>query len=165
MDIVLFIKIKILNFNILNNILVIYFTFNNYTQRVKNRKRMKNLIVIIFFLLAGFQLIAQDTINVDDIKIHTFVQRKAEPKEGLQHFYRNYISKFNSNQFSSPTGTLDVRLEFIVEKDGTFSDIHVLNEGVQGLNEESIRVLKTMPAWKPAIHNGKIVRSTIYIAN
>lgn len=120
---------------------------------------MKNIILGSFFLLIGFKTIAQETIDVDDIKVHSFVQRKAEPKEGLQYFYKNYMRKFNSAKFSSSTGTLDVRLKFIVEKDGTFSDIQVLNESTEGLGEEAIRVLETMPVWKPATHNGKIVRS------
>jgi len=120
---------------------------------------MKNIILVFFFLLIGFKTIAQETIDVDDIKVHSFVQRKAEPKEGLQYFYKNYMRKFNSAKFSSPTGALVVRLKFIVEKDGAFSDIQVLNESTEGLGEEAIRVLKTMPAWKPATHNGKIVRS------
>lgn len=120
---------------------------------------MKNTILVFFFLFIGFRTIAQETIDVDDIKVHSFVQRKAEPKEGLQYFYKNYMRKFNSAKFSSSTGTLDVRLKFIVEKDGTFSGIQVLNESTEGLGEEAIRVLKTMPVWKPATHNGKIVRS------
>lgn len=120
---------------------------------------MKNTILVFFFLLIGFKTIAQETIDVDDIKVYSFVQQKAEPKEGLQYFYKNYMSKFNSAKFSSSTGTLDVRLKFIVEKDGTFSDIQVLNESTEGLGEEAIRVLKTMPAWKAATHNGKMVRS------
>ncbi len=120
---------------------------------------MKNTILVFFFLFIGFKTIAQETIDVDDIKVHSFVQRKAEPKEGLQYFYKNYMRKFNSAKFSSSTGTLDVRLKFVVEKDGTFSGIQVLNESTEGLGEEAIRVLKTMPVWKPATHNGKIVRS------
>ncbi len=120
---------------------------------------MKNIILVFLFLLIGFQSIAQETIDVDDTKVHSFVQRKAEPKEGLQHFYMNYMRKFNSVKFSSPTGILDVKLKFIVEKDGAFSDIQVLNESTEGLGEEAIRVLKIMPAWKPAIHYGKMVRS------
>lgn len=119
---------------------------------------MKNIILGSFFLLIGFKTIAQETIDVDDIKVHSFVQQKAEPKEGLQYFYKNYMRKFNSAKFSSSTGTLDVRLKFVVEKDGTFSDIQVLNESIQGLGEEAVRVLKKMPAWKPATHEGKIVR-------
>lgn len=120
---------------------------------------MKNIILVFFSLLVGFRSIGQETIDVEDIKVYSFVQTKAQPKEGLQHFYKNYTRKFNSAKFSSPTGALDVRLKFIVEKDGTFSDVQVVNENVQGLGEEAIRVLMTMPAWKPATHNGKIVRS------
>ena len=101
---------------------------------------MKNTILVFFFLFIGFKTIAQETIDVDDIKVHSFVQRKAEPKEGLQYFYKNYMRKFNSAKFSSSTGTLDVRLKFVVEKDGTFSGIQVLNESTEGLGEEAIRV-------------------------
>ena len=120
---------------------------------------MKNIILVFFSLLVGFRSIGQETIDVEDIKVYSFVQTKAQPKEGLQHFYKNYTRKFNSAKFSSPTGALDVRLKFIVEKDGTFSDVQVVNENVQGLGEEAIRVLMTMPAWNPATHDGKIVRS------
>ncbi len=120
---------------------------------------MKNTILVFFFLFIGFKTIAQETIDVDDIKVHSFVQRKAEPKEGLQHFYKNYMRKFNSAKFSSSTGTLDVRLRFVVEKDGSFTDVSVSYENVRGAGEEAVRVLRTMPAWKPATHKGKIVRS------
>ncbi len=120
---------------------------------------MKNTILVFFFLFIGFKTIAQETIDVDDIKVHSFVQRKAEPKEGLQYFYKNYMRKFNSAKFSSSTGTLDVRLRFVVEKDGSFTDVSVSYENVRGAGEEAVRVLRTMPAWKPATHKGKIVRS------
>ena len=119
---------------------------------------MKN-ILLLFVLFVTSQIFAQEENQQENNKVHSFVQQKAEPKEGLQYFYKNYMRKFNSAKFSSSTGTLDVRLKFIVEKDGTFSDIQVLNESTEGLGEEAIRVLKTMPAWKPATHNGKIVRS------
>lgn len=119
---------------------------------------MKN-ILLLFVLFVTSQIFAQEENQQENNKVHSFVQQKAQPKEGLQYFYKNYMRKFNSAKFSSSTGTLDVRLKFIVEKDGTFSDIQVLNESTEGLGEEAIRVLKTMPAWKPATHNGKIVRS------
>lgn len=119
---------------------------------------MKN-ILLLFVLFVTSQIFAQEENQQENNKVHSFVQQKAEPKEGLQYFYKNYMRKFNSAKFSSSTGTLDVRLKFIVEKDGTFSDIQVLNESTEGLGEEAIRVLMTMPVWKPATHNGKIVRS------
>lgn len=120
---------------------------------------MKNILTIILIIFSGLQVAAQVENQLDDNKVYSFVQRKAEPIEGMAGFYQSYTKKFNSTKFSSSTGTLDVRLRFVVEKDGTFSDIQVLNENTEGLGEEAIRVLKTMPAWKPATHNGKIVRS------
>lgn len=120
---------------------------------------MKNILLTFFILLAGFQSIAQETIDVDDIKVHRFVQQKASPQEGIAGFYHSYSKKFNSAKFSSSTGTLDVRLRFVVEKDGSFTDVSVSYENVRGAEEEAVRVLRTMPAWKPATHKGKIVRS------
>ena len=48
---------------------------------------------------------------------------------------------------------------FIVEKDGTLSDIKVLRGIGGGLDEEAVRVLKNSPAWKPGkILDGSLVR-------
>ena len=86
---------------------------------------MKNIILVFFFLLIGFKTIAQETINVDDIKVYSFVQTKAQPKEGLQLFYKNFTEKFKLPPLPKGTFEVVIRLRFIVEKDGTFSDIQV----------------------------------------
>jgi protein TonB len=49
-------------------------------------------------------------------------------------------------------------LSFIVEKDGSLSDIKVLRGIGGGLDEEAVRVLKSSPNWKPGIMNGRPVR-------
>ncbi len=51
-----------------------------------------------------------------------------------------------------------VILTFILEKDGKFSTIKVLRSPDDALSREAIRVIKKMPKWKPAIHEGKPVR-------
>ncbi len=51
-----------------------------------------------------------------------------------------------------------VFVNFIVEKDGSISNIKILKGIGYGCNEEVIRVLKKMPKWKPGKHNGKPVR-------
>jgi periplasmic protein TonB len=55
-------------------------------------------------------------------------------------------------------GTVEV--SFIVEKDGSISDISVLKgvPGGQGLDKEAIRIIEIMPAWVPAKNSGYIVR-------
>ena len=51
-----------------------------------------------------------------------------------------------------------VYVGFVVEKDGTLSDIKVLRGIGGGCDEEAIRIVKMMPKWKPGKQRGKEVR-------
>ncbi|MGV8879940.1 MAG: energy transducer TonB [Sphingobacteriaceae bacterium] len=51
-----------------------------------------------------------------------------------------------------------VIVSFIVEKDGSLTDIKVLRDIGGGCGEEAIRVLKKSPKWTPGIQNGRPVR-------
>ena len=51
-----------------------------------------------------------------------------------------------------------VFVSFVVEKDGTLTDIKVLRDIGSGTGAEAIRVLKKSPRWTPAEQNGKKVR-------
>ncbi|MFD0749739.1 energy transducer TonB [Mucilaginibacter calamicampi] len=51
-----------------------------------------------------------------------------------------------------------VWISFVIEKDGTLTDIKVLKAAGYGMDEEALRVLKKAPAWTPGIQRGKPVR-------
>ena len=51
-----------------------------------------------------------------------------------------------------------VFVKFIIEKNGSISNIVILKGIGAGCDEEAIRVLKAMPKWKPAMQNNKKVR-------
>jgi protein TonB len=51
-----------------------------------------------------------------------------------------------------------VIVSFIIEKDGTLSNITVLRPAGNGFDEEALRVLKLAKAWKPGMQNGQPVR-------
>ena len=51
-----------------------------------------------------------------------------------------------------------VVLTFILEKDGSISNIKAIRELGGGCTEEAIRVVKMMPKWKPGMQNGQLVR-------
>ena len=52
-----------------------------------------------------------------------------------------------------------VFVSFIVEQDGSITDIKVLLPSIgKGCDEEAIRVVESMPKWKPGKLNGKLVR-------
>jgi len=103
-------------------------------------------------------------------KVHNFVQQKAEPVDGMQKFRQTFARKFNAPDVGSGVNKISVTLKFVVEKDGSFTDIQILNDQ-NGAGKEAIRVLKSLPKWKPAMHQGKTVRSsfnlpiTIQVAN
>jgi len=113
---------------------------------------MKKILSLLFILFVhSFSVVAQDD-------IHAFVQQKAHPKEGLQTFMQNFMEEFNVPDIPKGVEQLRMQLKFVVEKDGSFSNIQVIDDKFD-VGEEAVRTLNTMPAWVPAIHNQKNVRS------
>lgn len=51
-----------------------------------------------------------------------------------------------------------VAVRFIVEKDGSISDVKPVLSVHPLLNKEAVRVVKSMPKWTPGKQNGKPVR-------
>jgi len=51
-----------------------------------------------------------------------------------------------------------VYITFVVERDGSLTDIKIVRDPGSGLGDEAERVLKISPHWKPGIQNGKPVR-------
>ncbi len=51
-----------------------------------------------------------------------------------------------------------VFVEFVVNKDGSISDVQAVKGPQYGLREEAERVIKRLPAYKPGLQNGKPVK-------
>ena len=51
-----------------------------------------------------------------------------------------------------------VIIQFVVERDGSISDVHVARGVDPYLDKEAVRVVKSMPKWLPGKQNGKAVR-------
>ena len=56
-------------------------------------------------------------------------------------------------------GTYTVNVRFLVEKDGSISDVVALNDPGYGLAKAAEKVVKTGPKWTPGQQGGKTVRS------
>ena len=52
-----------------------------------------------------------------------------------------------------------VFIQFTVKRDGSIRDVHTIGNKVKGygLEEEAIRVVKSMPEWNPGSQDGKVV--------
>jgi len=93
----------------------------------------------------------------EDNSIHNMAGIEVKPDfpGGLEKFY-----KFVGKNFQVPEdcGSGKIIVGFVVEKDGSLSDIKVAREICPGSGKEAIRVLKSCPKWNPGEQNGKRVR-------
>ena len=73
------------------------------------------------------------------------------------------LSKFIAHNIRYPKDALQQGIEgrilcsFIVGKDGSISNIEVVNGLNSDLDDEAIRVLGLMPKWMPGVNNGENV--------
>jgi len=111
-------------------------------------------------LLLNAQTIDNDTIKEVD-KIYSTVSLAIEPEYpgGLNAFYK-YVSKnFNVPEEVDQDINIRVLTTFVIEKDGTITDIKVIKDPGFGLANEARRVLGAVPEkWSPGFMDGKPVR-------
>jgi antitoxin component YwqK of YwqJK toxin-antitoxin module len=60
---------------------------------------------------------------------------------------------------NAPDGDYTVVIKFIVNEDGSISDITAENHPGYGADEEAIRVIRLSPKWEPAIQYGKFIKA------
>lgn len=77
-------------------------------------------------------------------------------EEALMSFLANNIKYPLAARENGIQGT--VHITFVIEPNGELSNISVLRGIGGGCDEEAIRVIRLMPAWKPGIQRGKPVR-------
>lgn len=86
---------------------------------------------------------------------------------GVEASFPGGINKFRTfiaDNYKVPSSfnkdVLFIELIFVIEKDGSMTDIRMVSKGDKALEKEAIRVLKAMnKKWTPGKVNGEIVRS------
>lgn len=88
-----------------------------------------------------------------------------EAVEKMPYFKEGNLRDWLIKQTQYPQEAIDARQEakihvaFIIEKDGSISNVHILKSGkIPSLEREALRVIKKMPAWAPGTQDGKNVR-------
>jgi periplasmic protein TonB len=85
---------------------------------------------------------------------------KPEFPGGIKKFYDFVGNNFKKPELDSET-LIRVSVSFVIEKDGSMTDIKVLKDPGYGLGAEAIRVLKSLKTkWSPGIMNGNPVRTS-----
>jgi hypothetical protein len=89
------------------------------------------------------------------------IEVKPEFPGGIEKFYSFVQKNYNMPDQEGLKGK--VYVTFVVEKDGSLTDIKVLRDIGYGTGKEAIRVLKATPRWNPGEQNGKRVRCTFSV--
>ena len=101
-----------------------------------------------------------EEIKEDDDKIFVKVEVEASFPGG-QRAWKNYLSKnLDVNvpvKNGCKPGEYTVVIQFIVEKDGSVSDVRALTNHAFGMEEEAVRVMRLSSKWNAAMQNQKKV--------
>lgn len=105
----------------------------------------------------------------------TYSQGKSEPtkKERRRMIFKKpqfpggerMLKQYLSQNISYPKEAVDKRIqgkvyaEFVVEIDGTISEVKIYRGIGGGCDEETIRVIESMPKWNPAEQKGTKIRA------
>jgi periplasmic protein TonB len=101
-----------------------------------------------------------DSANVNPpSNIITVVEIPPEPEGGMIKFYEFIGKNIQYPKLARKKGIEGkVFVGFVVEKDGTLSNVNVLKGIGGGCDEEALRVVSISPKWIPGSQKGKIVR-------
>ena len=117
---------------------------------------MKNIVIILFFI--SQISFSQEQIEPIEDPVFELKDVTVEPSfpGGNDGFYQFIGINFKQPEVPQLIGKVFV--SFIVEKDGTLTDIRVIKDVGFGAGAEAERVMRLSPRWRPGAKEGKPVR-------
>jgi periplasmic protein TonB len=111
------------------------------------------------------QEVAPPVIDDEDAdKIFIVVEQTASPKGGMGAFYK-YVSE--NIHYPAQARRLNVEgkvfVEFVVERDGSITQLVVIKGIGAGCDEEAIRIIQNSPPWEPGKQRGKPVKQRMVL--
>ena len=106
----------------------------------------------------------EEPINLNDAETLKIVEQLPEYPGGMVEFM-----KWLTVMLKYPDAALKRKIEgkvmvsFIVNVDGSVSDIKIVQGAHKLLDDEALRVVRLMPKWKPGLEGGRPCRSMISI--
>ena len=122
---------------------------------------MKKLILML--LMAACCLMtanAQKTVvSQTDPKVFDTVEQMPEYPGGMQAMIEFLQANMKYPEDAAKQKVEGrVMVQFVVETDGSVTDVHVAKQVFLSLDAEAIRVVQAMPKWTPGKDKGRVVR-------
>ena len=100
----------------------------------------------------------------DTIYMHTDVEELAEYASGREAFNQEYFGYLKYPAAAREKGIQgNVILSFVVEKDGTATDLKVVRSAHPTLDGAALAAFKNLGKWKPAMIKGEPVRCQVLL--
>ena len=97
-------------------------------------------------------------------QIFLVVEEPATPKGGMEAFYKYVNDKV---KYPPQARRMNVEgrvfVEFVVERDGTLTDVKFIKGIGAGCDDEAVRVVNSAPPWNPGKQRGKPVRQKMVL--
>jgi protein TonB len=95
-------------------------------------------------------------------KIFMIVEQQAEPVGGVEAFY-DYVASQLKDNYPYRAANMNIEgvvfIQFVVEKDGSLTDVIAVKGIGAGCDELAITVIENAPKWKPGKQRGVAVRT------
>jgi periplasmic protein TonB len=133
---------------------------------IKMKKIKISLVFLAFMLVLGVNSAFSQTDSlkkVDPEKIYTFAECDEQVSfDGGTTALNEWVAKNMVYPKKARRKGIQGRIVmgFVVEKDGSMTNVKVLNTVDPLLSDEVFRMMKEMPKWKPAKIKGQPVRSS-----
>ena len=121
---------------------------------------MKRLALLLSAILLTNMAFCQEEkkVSVDD-EVFVVVEEQAEFPGGMEAMYAYIVKNLKYPEAAKEKGIEGrVFVSFIIEKDGSISNILIKRAIGGGCEEAAVEMIKNMPKWKPAKQRGKPVR-------
>lgn len=91
--------------------------------------------------------------------IYNSVEVKPEFLGPGKTFQQYVLDNFKVPKDFDQDQQLKIYSQFVIEKDGSLSNIKIIRDPGFGIGIQVLAILKKSPKWKPGMQNGKIVRT------
>ncbi len=118
-----------------------------------------------FAIIEYTELVSQigDRSKLED-DVYTMVEESATPLGGWSVFYEHIARKMMYPAQARRMGVEGkVFVEFVVQTDGSITDVKVKNGIGAGCDAEALRVVKTAPLWEPGKNKGVAVKQRLVL--
>jgi TonB family protein len=129
-----------------------------------------NQILLNTYPLSDRNMIGVLTVDISNLElknqneVYSIVEETAKPKIGMEAFYQYIAANLQYPQEARTKGIEGkVFIEFVVNEDGTLSDIRPIKGIGAGCDEEAVRIIAQAERWEPGKQRGIAVKQRMVI--